>query len=84
MKGKLFMKKILSIFLAASMLVLAMLLAACGDKKDPDVTTDGTKQTTESTSATSGETTSSQSESTGTTDSTTTYATDTGTTVPGG
>ena len=78
------MKKILSIFLAASMLVLAMLLAACGDKKDPDVTTDGTKQTTESTSATSGETTSSHSDSTGTTDGTTTSATDTGTTVPGG
>lgn len=77
------MKKALSLLIAVSMLAAALLLAACGDQKDPDVTTDGTKQTTESTSATSGETTSSG-ESTNTTESTSTSATDTGTTVPGG
>ena len=60
------MKKILSLFLAVSMLALTLLLAACGDKKDPDVTTDSTKQTTESTSE-SKTTSSSSGESTGTT-----------------
>ena len=49
------MKKILSLFLAVSMLALTLLLAACGDKKDPDVTTDSTKQTTESTSESTSE-----------------------------
>ena len=73
------MKKILSLFLAVSMLALTLLLAACGDKKDPDVTTDSTKQTTESTSE-SKTTSSSSGESTGTT----TSATETETTLPGG
>ena len=73
------MKKILSLFLAVSMLSATLLLAACGDKKDPDVTTDSTKQTTESTSE-SKTTSSSSGESVGTT----TSATETETTVPGG
>ena len=65
------------------MLALTLLLAACGDKKDPDVTTDSTKQTTESTSESTSEsktTSSSSGESTGTT----TSATETETTLPGG
>lgn len=78
------MKKALSLLLASAMLSAALLLAACGGQKNPDVTTtDGTKQTTESTSAAGGETTSSG-ESTNTTESTSTSATDNGTTVPGG
>ncbi len=78
------MKKALSLLLASAMLSAALLLAACGGQKNPDVTTtDGTKQTTESTSATGGETTSSG-ESTNTTESTSTSATDSGATVPGG
>ena len=78
------MKKALSLLLASAMLSATLLLAACGGTKDPDVTTtDGTKQTTESTSATGGETTSSG-ENTNTTENTTTSATDSGTTVPGG
>ena len=77
------MKKILSLFLAVSMLALTLLLAACGDKKDPDVTTESTKQTTESTSESTSEsktTSSSSGESAGTT----TSATETETTLPGG
>lgn len=78
------MKKALSLLLASAMLSATLLLAACGGQKNPDVTTtDGTKQTTESTSATGGETTSSG-ESTNTTESTSTSATDSGATVPGG
>lgn len=78
------MKKALSLLLASAMLSAALLLAACGGQKNPDVTTtDGTKQTTESTSAAGGETTSSG-ESTNTTESTSTSATDSGATVPGG
>lgn len=73
------MKKALSLLIAVSMLAAALLLAACGDQKDPDVTTDSTKQTTESTSE-SKTTSSSSGESAGTT----TSATESGTTVPGG
>lgn len=73
------MKKALSLLIAVSMLAAALLLAACGDQKDPDVTTDSTKQTTESTSE-SKTTSSSSGESTGAT----TSATESGTTVPGG
>ena len=73
------MKKALSLLIAVSMLAAALLLAACGDQKDPDVTTDSTKQTTESTSE-SKTTSSSPGESAGTT----TSATESGTTVPGG
>ena len=73
------MKKALSLLIAVSMLALTLLLAACGDQKDPDVTTDSTKQTTESTSE-SKTTSSSSGESAGTT----TSATESGTTVPGG
>lgn len=73
------MKKALSLLIAVSMLAAALLLAACGDQKDPDVTTDSTKQTTESTSE-SKTTSSSSGESAGTT----TSATETETTLPGG
>ncbi len=49
------MKKALSLFLAVSMLVLALLLAACGGEKEPENTTTGADpQTTESTVGTSG------------------------------
>ena len=77
------MKKALSLLIAVSMLAAALLLAACGDQKDPDVTTDSTKQTTESTSESTSEsktTSSSSGESAGTT----TSATETETTLPGG
>lgn len=48
------MKKALSLFLAASMLVLVLLLAACGGEKEPENTTTGNDtKTTESTVGTS-------------------------------
>lgn len=78
------MKKALSLFLAASMLVFVLLLAACGGGKEPENTTTGTNpQTTESTAGTSdtektdGETVDSDKTTASTSDAA-------GTTVPGG